>query len=232
MVVEARGERDHSAAEATGVSRRTLSRWLGWYRRGGLAQGLGRVPGHGAVGSQCWLSEHRQELSFERASLGEFRTYEEARRWVEEEWGVKYRYKGMYALLARVGVRPKVPRPAAEKADPQAQESWKRGGSRRGAFGRRIGLGARGVALRRVAPGPQGSNKEGVGAQGREGGAAATAEVRVELPHILAVSPLSGEIRWEWVERMRKEQRSYPCSKGGPWRPWCGTERRPTGPRS
>ena len=124
-----RGESVSSAAEATGVSRRTLSRWLGWYRRGGLAEVLGRVPGHGAVGSQCWLSEHQQELLFERASLGELCTYEEARRWVEEEWGVKYRYKGMYALLARVGVRPKVPRPAAEKADPQAQESWKRGGS-------------------------------------------------------------------------------------------------------
>lgn len=124
-----RGESVSAAAEATGVSRRTLTRWLGWYRRGGLEEVLERVPGHGAVGSECRLSERQRELLFERASLGEFRTYEEARRWVEEEWGVKYRYKGMYALLARVGVRPKVPRPAAEKADPEAQEAWKRGGS-------------------------------------------------------------------------------------------------------
>ncbi len=50
---------------------------------------------------------------------------------------------------------------------------------------------------------------------------------------ILAVSPLTGEIRWEWVERMRKEQRSYPCLKGGLWRRrWCGIEHRPIGPRS
>lgn len=124
-----RGESVTSAAEATGVSRRTLTRWLGCYRRGGLAEVLRRVPGHAAVGSECRLSEHQQEELVERASLGEFRTYEEARRWVEEEWGVKYRYKGMYALLARVGVHPKVPRPAAEKADPEAQGSWKRGDS-------------------------------------------------------------------------------------------------------
>src|SRR5919202_135952 len=59
----------------------------------------------------------------ERASRGEFRTYDEARRWVEEQRGVKYRYKGIYALLARMGVRPKVPRPAAGKADPRSQEA-------------------------------------------------------------------------------------------------------------
>ncbi len=125
-----RGESVSAAAQATGVSRRTLTRWLGWYRRGGLEEVLSRVAGHGARGSECWLSERQRELLVERASLGKFRTYEEARRWVEQEWGVRYRYKGMYALLARMGVRPKVvPRPAAEKADPEAQEAWKRGGS-------------------------------------------------------------------------------------------------------
>ena len=81
------------------------------------------------MGNECRLSEHQQRELVERAGRGEFRTYEEARRWVEKEWGVEYRYKGMYAMLARLGVRPKVPRPAAEKADPEAQEAWKRGAS-------------------------------------------------------------------------------------------------------
>jgi transposase len=66
----------------------------------------------------------------ERAGQGRFRTYLEARDWVQSEWGVGYEYKGMYALLRRLSVRPKVPRPAAEKADPDAQEAWKRGDSR------------------------------------------------------------------------------------------------------
>lgn len=123
-----RGERVGDAAQTAGVGRRTLTRWLSWYREGGLEEVLSRVPGHGAVGSECRLSERQRRELVERAGRGEFRAYEEARRWVEQEWGVKYRYKGMYAVLARVGARPKVPpRPAAEKADPEAQEAWKRG---------------------------------------------------------------------------------------------------------
>lgn len=125
-----RGESVGEAARGAGVGRRTLTRWLSWYREGGLEEVLSRVPGHGAAGSECRLSERQRERLLERAGRGEFRTYEQARRWVEEEWGVEYRYKGMYALLARMGVRPKeVPRPAAEKADPEAREAWKKGGS-------------------------------------------------------------------------------------------------------
>jgi len=124
-----RGESVSDAAESMGVGRRTLTRWLSWYREGGLEEVLSRVPGHGALGNECRLSEHQQQELVERAGRGEFRTYEEARRWVEQQWGVEYRYKGMYAVLARLGVRPKVPRPAAEKADPEAQEAWKKGDS-------------------------------------------------------------------------------------------------------
>lgn len=47
---------------------------------------------------------------------------------MEAEFGVRYGYQGMYSLLAGLGVRPKVPRPVAAKADPAAQEAWKRGG--------------------------------------------------------------------------------------------------------
>ncbi len=124
-----RGESVSAAAQSIGVGRRTLTRWLSWYRRGGLEEVLSRRPGHGALGKECRLSEHQQRELVQRAGDGEFRTYEEARRWVEKEWGVEYRYKGMYAVLARLGVRPKVPRPTAEKADPEAQEAWKRGDS-------------------------------------------------------------------------------------------------------
>jgi transposase len=99
---------------------------------------LRRVPGHGALGGKCWLSDHQQQQLVERASKGEFRTYEEARRWVKEAWGVEYAYKGIYAVLARLEVRPKVPRPTAAATHnnniininiTQAREAWKKGGS-------------------------------------------------------------------------------------------------------
>lgn len=123
-----------SVAEAgrlAGVGRRSAERWLGWYRRDGLAEVLRRVPGHGARGAPGRLTPAQRERLLGHARAGAFRTYDEARRWVAAEFGATYSYQGMYAALARVGVRPKVPRPMAAKADPAAQEAWKGGGSRR-----------------------------------------------------------------------------------------------------
>ena len=89
------------------------------------------MPGHGARGRAGRLTPGQQRALVERASEGTFRTYDEARRWVEQTYGVAYSYQGMYSALARLGVRPKVPRPLAAKADPAAQEAWKKGGSPR-----------------------------------------------------------------------------------------------------
>lgn len=126
-----RGESARAAAEQAGVGERTVVRWLGWYRQGGLGAVLRRVPGHGARGTPCWLSADQQRALVERASSGAFRTYAEAQQWVQQRWGVPYSYPGLYAVLARLGVHPKVPRPVAAKADPAVQAAWKKGGSRR-----------------------------------------------------------------------------------------------------
>lgn len=122
------GRDEVAASREVGVGRRSLQRWLGWYRAGGLNAMLDRVPGHGARGQPSRLTAAQREELLAHAAAGHFRTYDEARTWVEREWGVTYRYKGMYALLARLTVHPKVPRPQAEKADAAAQEAWKKGG--------------------------------------------------------------------------------------------------------
>ena len=122
-----RGESERDAAREAGIGRRTVARWLAWYRQGGLEEVLRRVPGHGGRGAACWLSTEQQAALLAESSTGTFHRDAEARQWVEEQCGVPYRYQGIYALLARLRVPPKVPRPRAVKADPAVQEAWKGG---------------------------------------------------------------------------------------------------------
>ena len=68
-----RGESVSAAAQSMGVGRRTLTRWLSWYREGTLEEVLSRVPGHGALGNECRLSLHQQQELVERAGRAEFR---------------------------------------------------------------------------------------------------------------------------------------------------------------
>jgi transposase len=89
---------------------------------------LRRVPGHGAVGRPHRLAAGQRTALLEQCAAGAFRTYEEARAWVAAEYGVAYRPGGLYAAPVRLGVRPKVPRPVAERADPARREAWKSGG--------------------------------------------------------------------------------------------------------
>jgi transposase len=122
------GKTTREVAAVLGVNERTVQRWLGWYRAGGLAPLEGRhAQGQGAP--SFLTPEQRAELGDEVAT-GRFRTAAEIRRWVEERWGVRYAEGGMYALLHRLRCAPKVPRPVHEKTDQLAQARWKKGGSR------------------------------------------------------------------------------------------------------
>jgi len=122
------GDRVADAGRVVGVGGRTVERWLAWYRAGGLADVLRRVPGHGATGQPHRLTAEQRAGVLARCAAGEVRTFEEARAWVQAEYGVVYRPGGLYTALRRLGVRPKVPRPVAERADPAAREAWKSGG--------------------------------------------------------------------------------------------------------
>lgn len=123
------GESETEAAHQAGIGRRTLARWLGWYRTGGLAEVLHRVPGHASTGVECRLSRAQMAELYQRCSQGQFKSTPEVQTWVEEQWGVRYKYHGMYSVLERLSIHPKVPRPQAQDAEPQAQEAWKKGGS-------------------------------------------------------------------------------------------------------
>ena len=123
------GRSAREAAAVLGVHERTVTRWLGWYRAGGLAAVEGRHAG--GQGAPSFLTAAQCEELAAEVATGGFRTAAEIRRWVEERWGVRYTEGGMYALLQRLRCAPKVPRPVHAKADTAAQARWKKGDSRR-----------------------------------------------------------------------------------------------------
>jgi len=91
------------AGRAVGVDYRTVQRWVSWYRKGGLESVLMRTPGHAAPGRPSRLTEAQIADLVARSLSGQFRTVSEAVLWSEAEFGVKYTYTGMYALLGRRG---------------------------------------------------------------------------------------------------------------------------------
>lgn len=112
-------------AGIVGVHYRTVQRWVGWYRHGGITEVCTRHGG--GHGQPSWLTPEQEAAMVEEATKGTFTTAGDVRKWVAEQFGVSYRPKGIYGLLRRVGCRPKVPRPIHVKADLEAQEAWKKG---------------------------------------------------------------------------------------------------------
>ena len=109
-----------------GVEERSMRRWIGWYRQGGVSELAGHRYG-GRQGRGSLLDAQQREALTARVAEGEFRTADEAVQWVEKSWGRRYTRSGMYSLFHRAGFKKKVPRPIAAKADLGAQEAWKKG---------------------------------------------------------------------------------------------------------
>jgi len=108
-----------------GVEYRTVQRWVGWYRTGGLAA----VRSHrlGGPGQLPRLTLEQQEQVAKEVETGRFRSAATNRVWITETFGVTYSEGGMYTLLARLRCAPKVPRPLHAKANLEDQEAWKKG---------------------------------------------------------------------------------------------------------
>ena len=114
-------------ATVLGVQYRTVQRWVGWYREGGLAA----IRSHrmGGVGQTPWLTPEEQEEVAREVATGRFRNAAAIGTWIAEQYGVTYREGGLYDLLERLRCKPKVPRPLHAQANPEAQEAWKKGDS-------------------------------------------------------------------------------------------------------
>ena len=123
-----KGWRLEAVAAAVGVHYRTVQRWVGWYRAGGLAE-VRRRRG-GGHGKPAYLTPVQEAAVKAEAATGAFHTAGEVRQWVADQFGVHYTAKGIYSLLERLDCQPKVPRPVHAKADLDAQEAWKKGALR------------------------------------------------------------------------------------------------------
>jgi transposase len=119
------GRSMEEVSEIVGVHYRTVQRWVGWYRSGGVVE----VGSHhaGGYGQPSWLTPEQEAVVAEEAAKGTFTTAADVRRWVCDHFGVAYRPKGVYGLLRRLRCRPKVPRPIHVQADLETQEAWKKG---------------------------------------------------------------------------------------------------------
>lgn len=105
----------------------TICRWMDWYRESGLLEITHRLPGQ-AGGAGSYLTAEQEAQLIERANDGAFRTAREIQHWIQEKFKVAYTHKGVYSLLERLDLVWKVPRPTNPKADPEQQDSWKKGG--------------------------------------------------------------------------------------------------------
>ena len=123
-----RGWRVDAVADAVGAGRRTVERWIDWYRSGGLDGVLAHRQG--GDGRPPRLSVAQQEQVGDAVASGRFRTAAEIGAWIAASFGVVYRPGGVASLLARLRCHPKVPRPMHEQADPAAQDAWKGGALR------------------------------------------------------------------------------------------------------
>lgn len=114
-----------AVADAIGVHYRSVQRWVGWYRAGGLD--TVRARRLGGTGQPPLLSPQAQAEVAAAVATGRFRTASEVGEWIATTYGVRYTRGGLYSLLGRLRCAPKVPRPLHTQADREQQEAWKKG---------------------------------------------------------------------------------------------------------
>jgi transposase len=114
---------------ALGVGRRTVQEWVIRYNGEGV-DGLSDRPGRGRPCRLTGAQLEQLRLRIDTGPLPEDRSYTlrgpEVRALLKREFGVAYSLAAVYVLLHRLGYEPLDPRPGHLKADPAAQEEFKK----------------------------------------------------------------------------------------------------------
>ncbi len=130
----AAGKTAPEVGAAVGVDERTVRVWVKEFNRDGLeslryARYKGAKP-HLPTEYEKEVVEAIRHAPPESMGITVWRGWA-VRRWLEEEYGVKYSRDGVYKLLHRLGLSSLMPRPLHPESDLEAQESFKKNSSKR-----------------------------------------------------------------------------------------------------
>lgn len=115
--------------EITGAKRRTVQQWVRRYNKDGITG----LPDKPRSGQPTKLPRHREQAFCSRIEAGptiadgvSVLNGAAIQQLLKREFGVVYSFRGVYDLLYRLGYSCLCPRPQHEKADPRAQEEFKK----------------------------------------------------------------------------------------------------------
>ena len=130
VVLARRGKTAAQIAEATGMCRRVVQKWVGCYNIGGTAA----VHGTPHPGKPPRLTaQQRRQLcqvldagaDYKQDGVCTLRG-EEVQDYIHRQFGTLYHLNHIYKLLAKLGYSSLKPRPRHKQADPEAQAKWLR----------------------------------------------------------------------------------------------------------
>lgn len=134
IVLAKQGRTAGEIAAALDASRRPVQEWVRRYNQSGV-EGLRRRRGQGRLQKLSLEERDRLCTRIEAAPREEDEVCtlrgKDVQRILKQEFGKLYHLNGVYALLHRLGYSCLMPRPRHQKADPQAQEAFKKTSWRR-----------------------------------------------------------------------------------------------------
>ena len=123
-----RGTPTRQVVRIVGVSRMSIHKWRTGSCTGGLDALTRRTRGGNRATPRSPLTPDQQAQRIQHAATQGFRTLREAAAWCREALGVELSERPVQRLFHRLGVRRKVPRPMAARADAALQAQGKQGG--------------------------------------------------------------------------------------------------------
>jgi transposase len=129
VLLAKQGRTAEEIAAALDASRRPVQEWVRRYNQSGV-EGLRRRPGQGRREKLSLEERERLCARIETAPREEDEVCtlrgNDIQRILQKEFGKLYHLNGVYALLHRLGYSCLMPRPRHPKADPDAQEVFKK----------------------------------------------------------------------------------------------------------